>query len=82
MPRPESPYRRPARPRAASDLLGALAALACIALVVVGAAVALGGCYDLAHGGGDPARAVLLAGLALLMGCARVPLSSTGAGGA
>lgn len=50
------------------DLLGALCAWACLALCVVGAALALLGASELHDGGGDPARCLALAGLALLMG--------------
>lgn len=66
--RGDHPYRRPAQKRPASDVAAALWSLACIAMVAVGACVALYGCVDLVHGGGEPARVIALAGLALLMG--------------
>lgn len=66
---PESPYRRPALRRPADrNLFLALCGWACVLLSVVGAAVALVGASLVRDGGGDDARALALAGLAMLAG--------------
>lgn len=68
MTRPESPYRRPAQKRPASDVVGAILRWACIAMAAVGAGVAFAGLDDIRHGGGDGGRVAALVGLALLLG--------------
>jgi hypothetical protein len=55
------------------DLVDAACGLLCLAMCAVGALVALAGCDEAAHGGGEAAVTAALVGLALLTG---------GAGGA
>lgn len=63
---PESPYRRPARHRRPPvDLWGAACALLCVAMVVVGAGVGVGGAAEVRRSGSSPA--IPLVGLALML---------------
>ena len=55
------------------DVFDAACGLLCLAMCAVGALVALAGCDEAAHGGGEGAAAAALVGLAFLIG---------GAGGA